>query len=381
MKVCYVSCYRDGTGYAKSAIEQILALDSVGVDVVPRSCKMTNTDGEVPDRISELEKKDLDNVDTVIQYNLPSEFAYKGGVRNIGTFAYETSGFPNTRWRDHLELMDGVFVLCNHQKEVILNHCGDYLFNKTRVIPHPVDTDKFTKFYDIMDFGIPKNTVKFYTVSEFSRRKNIPALLAAYYSEFSSDDNVILIIKAHDSNRNFGRGRSIAKSIIDDLKSSLNRFADPSRYPPVILLSQYMTDSQINSLHKSADVFVSASHGEAWCLPAVDALGFGNYVVAPNHSAFKDYIEHEIHGFLVDGVRSTVIGVNDSVPGLYTASEQWFNINVSSLSYIMRNAYNDIAKINDPEEKTQRFQYIRDKYSYNRTGNEIKKIIESINAS
>ena len=37
MKVLYIGNYRDGTGWANACINNILALDSVGVDVVPRA--------------------------------------------------------------------------------------------------------------------------------------------------------------------------------------------------------------------------------------------------------------------------------------------------------------------------------------------------------
>ena len=37
MKVLYISNYMDGTGWGNAAINNILALDSVGVEVVPRA--------------------------------------------------------------------------------------------------------------------------------------------------------------------------------------------------------------------------------------------------------------------------------------------------------------------------------------------------------
>ena len=43
MKVLYVGCYRDGTGWGKAAENYILAMDAVGIDVVPRSVKLNET--------------------------------------------------------------------------------------------------------------------------------------------------------------------------------------------------------------------------------------------------------------------------------------------------------------------------------------------------
>ena len=109
-KVAFISVYKDGGGYSTAAIEHILSLDSIGVQVVPRHIKMTQTSGYVPDRILELEQNNLDNVDAVIQYNLPSEFVYKGNVQNIGMFDYETVSLPNNTWETNIKMMDKIIV-------------------------------------------------------------------------------------------------------------------------------------------------------------------------------------------------------------------------------------------------------------------------------
>ena len=55
MKVLYIGCYREGTGWGQAAIDYILAMDSVGIDVVPRAVKLNNNQPELPQRILELE--------------------------------------------------------------------------------------------------------------------------------------------------------------------------------------------------------------------------------------------------------------------------------------------------------------------------------------
>jgi hypothetical protein len=42
MKIAYLAPYRGNSGYSKAAIDYILALDSIGVTVVPRFIKMTD---------------------------------------------------------------------------------------------------------------------------------------------------------------------------------------------------------------------------------------------------------------------------------------------------------------------------------------------------
>ena len=58
MKVLYIGCYRDGTGWAQATIDYILSMDAAGIDVVPRPIKLNNNKPDIPKRIIELEKKD-----------------------------------------------------------------------------------------------------------------------------------------------------------------------------------------------------------------------------------------------------------------------------------------------------------------------------------
>ena len=40
MKVLYVGCYRDGTGWGQAAIDYILSMGAAGINVVPRPIKL-----------------------------------------------------------------------------------------------------------------------------------------------------------------------------------------------------------------------------------------------------------------------------------------------------------------------------------------------------
>ena len=56
MKVLYIGNYRDGTGWANACINNILALDSAGVNVVPRAITFETQQQDYPSRIKELSK-------------------------------------------------------------------------------------------------------------------------------------------------------------------------------------------------------------------------------------------------------------------------------------------------------------------------------------
>ena len=101
MKVLYIGCYRDGTGWAHAAQDYILSLDTVNIEVVPRFVKLNDNFAEIPKRIEDLENNDDKNCDVVIQHVLPHLMDYRGDFqKNIALYVTETDhGFQTNLWR------------------------------------------------------------------------------------------------------------------------------------------------------------------------------------------------------------------------------------------------------------------------------------------
>lgn len=365
MKVAYLSSFLENSGYSHAATEYCLALDTVGIDVVTRDIPMMPPKGVVHPKIQEMFKKNLDNVDVVIQHNLPSQFSYKGGVKNVGMFAYETDSFPNTTWKYHLELMDQNIVFCHSQLEAVGQECNVGTYKNTAVIPHALDTDKFIKEQGTINFGLPLNTVKFYTIADWGKRKDFAALFLGYFTAFSADDNVVLVVKTT------GRHQAV-KDMIEDIKTGCKRFANNNRYPKVVLMTDWMTEDEISAIHNSCNVFVSTSHGEAFCIPAVEARGFGNFTLVPNHTAFKDYLPAQT---MIECVKSPVFGVTNSPEDLYTSNERWYNVMTDDLVLKMRYVYENFERFNSPEVKRQRKEYVIDQFSRENVGRQLVEVL------
>ncbi len=374
MKTLIVGPIFDGSGYSESMIQYAMALDHVGVDVAVRQVRMTTATHEPSDKIKSFNQKDLKNIDTIIQYNLPSEFAYKGGVLNVGAFAYETSGFPHTDWKFGLNLMDQVLVSSNHQRQAVINTCGPRIQHRVTVIPHPVDTSKFDQEYELMDFDTTKETIKFYSIAEFNKRKNLSTLIVAYYTAFDINDNVLLILKTNFSNP---EQEKEFKEFCLKIKKDLGRFKNPEYYPKIALVPNRLLDKHICSLHKTGDIFVSTSHGEAICLPFLDAMGFGNPCIVPRHSSFLDYRLLYDDDLIVDSHESIAFGVKNAPEGLYTCDEKWGNVPLVGLTQKMRWAYNNIKEITAEQRTLQRQDYIKTLFGYDSVGPILKEVISA----
>ena len=70
MKVLYIANYKDGTGWGNSALHNILALDSAGVEVIPRAISFNDKNTPIPARIKFLEEKSSSGADVCVQHRL-----------------------------------------------------------------------------------------------------------------------------------------------------------------------------------------------------------------------------------------------------------------------------------------------------------------------
>ncbi len=362
-RIAWLSNYREKNGYSYAQQNIILALDSVGAEVIPRYIRMTEPTDDIPNRIKELENGDLNNIDVIIQHCLPNTFGYKNGVKNVGTYYYEGDHFSNTNWQQHLDLMDVIIVSCQHQ----LQQLSPKNREKAKVIPIPVNMSKFDKTYPKNSFGMPESTLKFYTICENGKRKNLQAMILAYSAVFTSTDDVVLIIKTSGD-------KNAVKNMINEIRDGTNRFIDKNKYPKIIVVTDHLSEEELNSLHQNADIFISTSHSESWQLPAIDAAGFNNLIIATNYSSFLDYPLYGITPILVNGSETSIFGVNNAPQGLYTSDETWYNINHKELAETLNYVYSHY-KYGGLNIKKTDIAVFRDKLSYQTVG---KQLIEAL---
>ena len=366
MKIAYLAPYRDKGGYATAAKSYILALDKVGAEVVPRPIKMTPGDGYVPDRIDHLEKGDLKNVDVLIQHNLPSEFSYQGGVQNVGMFAYETDGFPWTNWDQNLMMMDKIVNFCEADRQATISSCRYQkdIQNKVFVCPHALDVERYDQEIENLDID---DSYKFYTITEYNRRKNLPSLIVAYLSEFDCYDNVSLVIKT-------GGSKQEIKSVIEEIKNGLNRFNNQRLYPQIILIDGDLTPEQMDRIHSTCDCYVNTSFGESFCIPFFDACGFGNQLIAPDSRAFKDYSPTGLCRLLATSPTS-VFGYKNAPNRLYTSDEKWDSVSVPDVKNAMRHCRENYSSRNERCKK-HRSDLIKKNFNSRKVGEQLVQIIE-----
>lgn len=324
MKIKYIGNFNDGTGWAKASTYNVLALDNAGYDIYCKELKYNNNSVVIDDKIVELLNKQSENFDVVIQHVLPSEYFYFPEVKNIGFVALETLALYSPLWLKKINMMDEIFV-----PNVASKNC---LINSGVTKPIKIFNHSFN-YYDVLNL-VPtgsidelKNTFNFVFVGEFTKRKNIEALLRAYHSEFSYIEPVNLYIK---TNREL-------KTVTDFCSSIKNDINKIGKYKEEIIITGYLNETVLLSTMKQCHAFVMPSYGEAWCYPAMEAMALGLPVIYTDGIGINDYASPD--NYKVNSYIDNCYGVKDAVDGLYTPNDCWLNPSVIDLRKKMRSVF------------------------------------------
>lgn len=331
MKVLYISQF-DSTGYGRASTAYAQALHSVGVDVVCRRQNLGGNYRELHPLVDELERKDLKGVTHVIQHTLPHFYQVDARFKQVGLFAWETSKLPKA-WPARLNRMDAVVVF-NRDQRVATLESG--VTRPVHVVPHAVDLSRFDGPREPLQPLVDAvgDEFCFYGIGEWVARKNWPALVAGYHLAFPYG-GPRLVLKCSVP------GLSPEKSyerIAADCKKVRDGLGIRHRYNPEIILPDFLSDEQMLQLHRTCHCYVSTSHGEACNLGMLDALGVGNPVIAPRQGGFREHLTNESCCWLW-GFSSPVVGVADSLPGLYTADQSWLDLEPGEVELALLDAH------------------------------------------
>lgn len=160
--------------------------------------------------------------------------------------------------------------------------------DRVRIVPHPYDpADPICRLTERR----PLPGKRFYTIGRWEPRKGLRELLSAFMQAFRPGDDARLTIKTSAGTwKGYpGPDESVAELLRRyDYWKNAETLAqqvtvDTRRYPR----------SKILKLHFDHNLYVSASHGEAWNLPAFEAKLAGNRLVHVPWGGTADFCEPE----------------------------------------------------------------------------------------
>lgn len=375
MKILYIAHYKEFGGWAQAATDYILALDSIGVDVVARNVTLTSDKEDVDPRLLELEKKSSKDCDICIQHVLPHHYVKSDGFKKtIAIMETETLNIEHLNWYYLLSTMDEVWVPNKTSMEALKG-----LDVPVSLVHHTHDVVTFKKQYKQISIAECQDSFKFYYIGDFNDRKNLESVITCFHSEFEEYENVSLILKLNK----FGVApEELHKNTMSYLEEIKKRLRVRPSYKQEIIISDKLTSEQLYALHSYCDCFVCPSHGEAWSIPTFDAMAFGNTPIASKFGGPVEFIDESNWrtGKLVDGVYSCCKSKDAAFPDLFSSREYWFQPCEMQIRNQMRCYYESWAKNPIMYEQRNKAAGIKqaEKFSYQKVAKIIKEKLNDI---
>jgi len=174
---------------------------------------------------------------------------------------------------------------------------------------------------------------KFYSIFQWTERKNAHGLLRTYLSEFRKTDNVCLVLKTYRKNTTAAEQASVAEEVVA-IRDSM-QLPD---HAPVLLISGLLSQSQIHWLHHACDCFVLPHRAEGFGMPHMEAMAHGNPVIATGFSGNLDFMDAG-NSILLPYQLRPVVGMGGS--NVYDGDMMWADPDLGALRKAMRKVYAD----------------------------------------
>lgn len=331
MNILFIAPYRQSDGWGRAAKDYARALETTQHNIAIRPIYMSGSIGGIDDKLLDMENRSFPSYDMVIQKVLPHLYEWYD-LPCVGLFTLETD-VTNTHWARYIRMMDATLVPSIHERNIVRKLGQDNVYN----VSEPIDVSIFEQ--DVEKFpGIPTDTFNFYFIGELNERKNLTALITAFFVEFKRNELVNLVIKVNASGINTHQLRDKVQADLNTIKHKLRLYENLSLYPSIYFITDYISDVEMYQLHKACDCFVMPSYGEALCRPAVEAMGFGNTPIVTDCTGMTDFVNKQT-GWVVDSDAVPVSVHSPPLPWIYTGRETWSLISIEGLQNAMRKAF------------------------------------------
>ncbi len=267
MIVQFTAPFLDHSGYGEASRNTLMAMVSAGIKVTTKIASFTVDKlkvGEAGKLAINLEKKYQDYNINLVELT-PEHFPFfkEKDKYNIGYFFCLVKGV-DPKWISWCNLMDELWLPSPSLAE-IFKKAG--VAKPIKIIPCSMDT----KNLNFKPFVIPikKPRIIFYSIFQWTERKNPQALLKTYWKTFEGIDDVLLMIKTYRNDFSKDEQEAVKKEVFD-WKKQLGL----KTYPKLWLVFEDMSYEEIMSFHSTGDIFVSAHRGEGWGYPQMVAMAF-----------------------------------------------------------------------------------------------------------
>lgn len=369
MNVKYIGNAKDYSGYGEANRHDIASLLSVGVGVTGKFPQFTpelSDFGALGELVLGTEGREMP-YDTIILHTTPNVYQkyMEIGKYHIARVFWETDKLPED-FAKNIELCQEVWTGSEYNKQAIRNAGVTkpiYIIPQSIVLNADVESIRPYKITH-------EKKYKFYSIFEWTERKNPLVLFEAFWLEFANEDGVSLTIKTYVDNFSKTKRLEIDSSI-KQLKKRLNLV----QYPPIYLYRNLMDRMQVYRFHKTFDCFISTHRGEGWGIPQVEAMLLGKPVISTNCGGVHEYLTDKKDALLLP-YSLVPLKENTRNNHWYTTDQNWASVDVEEVRKVMRTAFSQQTYMQDIAQAGT--STVREKFGLERVGAIMKNRLEQI---
>lgn len=366
----YTAPYKDNSGYAKAARDNIMALHRLGVPLTLNPVSFERARPELMEEENEvLNNLTNKNIDYNINFvHLTPEFwskHKKNDKVNIGYTVWETDKLPHS-WSDYINSnADKVIVACKWNKEVFKNSGVTIPIG---VVQHGINMDDFKNAKPYVVNGVQDTTYMFYNIFQWVEKKCPLLLIKAYWYAFQNNEDVALVLKTYRSDYGEPEKQAIRKTL-KRLKTAMPM----KKYPPVYLISHMLSEKEILGLHTRGDCCISLDRFEGFGLVPFFAGANAKPIIVTGFGGSTEYAKED-NSYLNGFTLTPVFGMMYSP--WHTGDQLWAEPDVYSASKLMQYVYNNQ---DEAKEKGLRLKkYISENFTWEHIGKKLIKEIEEL---
>lgn len=190
-----------------------------------------------------------------------------------------------------LSRLGGVWVPCRANREAFVS--SGLPPSLVHVVPYPFDGSENLA----AQIGAPRGQEevpsgrRFYAIGKWEPRKAQDRLIGAFLLAFTPKQKVSLTIKTFGWGKwkNYPSMQESGARWASDPAVLANGWTRELMARRVRVIDERLSDVELADLHRQNNIYVSASHGEAWDIPAFEARLAGNSLVHVGYGGSEDY--------------------------------------------------------------------------------------------
>jgi glycosyltransferase involved in cell wall biosynthesis len=126
---------------------------------------------------------------------------------------------------------------------------------------------------------------------------------------------------------------------VDQLKEAINQVKKRlylEKYPKILLISNLLSQDQMQTLHQTGDCFVSLHRCEGFGMPIAEAMQASKPVIVTDYGGPADFVKHNVTGLTVPYMMTPCYGMPWPT---YNGNMEWAEADIMTARRHMRHLF------------------------------------------